>query len=57
MSDPGLPWLALAFGVAWVIVGIYVVRLTRAQRDIDRKLEELGKRERPNGSNDEAATG
>jgi CcmD family protein len=44
MSDPNLGWLAAAFGVAWVAIGAYLVRLVRAQREIDRKLDELSKR-------------
>jgi CcmD family protein len=44
MSDPNLGWLALAFGVTWIAIGAYLVRLVRAQRDIDRKLDDLGKR-------------
>jgi CcmD family protein len=46
MSDPNLPWLAVAFGVAWLAIGAYLVRLVRAQRDIDRKLDDLSKRDR-----------
>jgi CcmD family protein len=42
LPDTGLPWLAAAFIVTWVIIGAYLVRLARAQRDIDRKLRELG---------------
>ena len=42
MSDLG--WLALAFGVTWLAIGAYLVRLVRAQREIDRKLDDLNKR-------------
>lgn len=44
MSDPNLVWLAAAFGVSWLAIGAYLVRLWRAQREIDRRLDELGKR-------------
>ncbi len=38
MSDPGIPYLGAAFGIAWVAMAAYFVRLAKAQRDIDRKL-------------------
>jgi CcmD family protein len=38
MADPGIPYLGAAFGIAWVAMAAYFVRLARAQRDIDRKL-------------------
>jgi CcmD family protein len=41
MSDPSLPWLAVAFGVTWLVIGAYVVRLALVQRKIARRLEEL----------------
>lgn len=41
MSDPSLPWLAAGFGIAWLLIGAYVVRLALAQRRIGRRLEEL----------------
>lgn len=40
MSDSLLP-LAIAFGVAWLLIGAYVVRLARAQQKISKKLDEL----------------
>lgn len=40
MADPSLPWLAVGFGIAWVLIGAYVVRLAREQRRIDRRLDE-----------------
>jgi CcmD family protein len=43
MSDPNLSWLALAFGVSWLAIGAYLFRLWRAQREIDRRLKDLGK--------------
>ncbi len=42
MSDLG--WLAVAFGVTWVAIGAYLVRLVRAQREIDRKIDDLNRR-------------
>lgn len=45
MSDPNLGWLAAAFGVAWLVIGGYLIRLVRAQREIERRLEELGERD------------
>ena len=41
MSDPSLGWLAAAFALSWIIIGIYLVRLARAQRAIDERMEEL----------------
>lgn len=41
MSDPNLGWLALAFGVTWLAIGAYLVRLWRAQRRIDEHLSRL----------------
>jgi CcmD family protein len=38
-------WLGAAFGVAWLLLGAYIVRLWRAQRDLRRRLEELDRRE------------
>ncbi len=46
MSDPSLPWLAVAFGVAWLVIGAYVVRLALMQRKIARRLEELPRQRR-----------
>ena len=40
MSDPSIPYLGAAFGIAWVAMAAYFVRLARAQRDIDRRLSE-----------------
>lgn len=40
MSDPSLPYLGAGFGVAWLIIAAYLVRLARAQRAINRRLEE-----------------
>jgi CcmD family protein len=41
VSDPSLPWLFAGFAVVWVLLGGYLVRLWRAQRDIARRLESL----------------
>lgn len=43
MSDPSIPYLGAAFGIAWVAMAAYFVRLARAQRDLDRKLSERKK--------------
>lgn len=40
MSDSLVP-LAVAFGVAWLLIGAYVIRLARAQQKITKRLEEL----------------
>jgi CcmD family protein len=45
MSDPNLVWLAAAFGVTWLAIGAYLVRLWRAQREIDDRLSQLSKRD------------
>ena len=50
MSDPSLPWLGVAFGIAWLVIGAYVVRLALAQRKIARRLEELPGRKPDPGS-------
>ncbi len=39
MSD--LAWLGAAFAIAWLAIGLYLVRLWRAQKAIERRLEEL----------------
>lgn len=44
MSNAALGWLGAAFAIAWVLIGGYLVRLWRAQREIARKLEALEKR-------------
>jgi CcmD family protein len=46
VSDPNLGWLAAAFGVTWLVIGGYLVRLWRAQREIDRRIEDLDERGR-----------
>jgi CcmD family protein len=38
MSDPGIPYLGAAFGIAWVAMAAYFVRLAKAQRDIDKRM-------------------
>jgi len=40
-------WLAIAFAIVWVAIGLYVVRLARAQRDIVRRLDEIDRSARP----------
>jgi len=44
LADPSLPYLGAAFGIAWVAMAAYFVRLARAQRDINRKLDQDSKR-------------
>ena len=34
-------WLGVAFAVVWIAVGVYVLRLARAQRDITHRLEQI----------------
>jgi CcmD family protein len=34
-----MAWLAVAFVIVWVLIGAYVVRLARAQRDIAQRLD------------------
>jgi CcmD family protein len=43
VSDPSIPYLGAAFGIAWVALAAYFVRLARAQRDIDRRMSEQKK--------------
>jgi len=40
MSDPSVAYLGAAFGIAWVAMAAYFVRLAKAQKDIDRKLSQ-----------------
>jgi CcmD family protein len=40
MSDSLVP-LAVAFGIAWLLIGAYVIRLARAQQKITKRLDEL----------------
>jgi CcmD family protein len=34
-------WLGVAFAVVWVAIGVYVLRLARAQRDIAQRLDQV----------------
>jgi CcmD family protein len=43
MSDPSVTYLGAAFGIAWVAMAAYFVRLAKAQKDIDRKLADRKK--------------
>lgn len=45
-----LGWLAAAFAIVWVLIGLYVVRLARAQRDIARRLDQIEGAGRPPAS-------
>jgi CcmD family protein len=43
-----LGWLAAAFAIVWLAIGLYVVRLARAQREIARRIDAIeGKAARP----------
>ncbi len=39
MSD--VAWLGIAFAIVWVVIGAYVVRLARMQRDVACRLDEI----------------
>ncbi len=39
-----LGWLAAAFAIVWLVIGLYVVRLARAQRDVARRLDQIERR-------------
>jgi len=41
VAEPSLPYLGAGFGIAWVALAVYFVRLARAQRNIDRRLDHL----------------
>ena len=34
-------WLGIAFVIVWVVIGGYVVLLSRTQHDISRRLDEI----------------
>jgi CcmD family protein len=34
-------WLGVAFAIVWIAIGVYVVRLARAQRAISDRLDRL----------------
>ena len=36
-----LGWLAAAFAIVWIAIGAYVVVLARAQRTLERRLDEI----------------
>ena len=42
MPPDTVTWLGIGFVVAWVIIGAYLVRLAIAQREVARRIEELG---------------
>jgi CcmD family protein len=52
MSDPSLKYLGAGFGVTWLIMAAYLIRLARAQRDIARRLEDKD-RDRPESGSGE----
>ncbi len=43
MADPSLTYVGAGFGLAWLALAVYFVRLARAQRDINRKLDQQSK--------------
>jgi CcmD family protein len=43
-------WLGVGFIASWVLIGAYLIRLARAQRNIARRLEEISEKTRPPGS-------
>lgn len=50
MSDGSLAYLGAGFLVAWIVIGAYVVRLWRLQRNISRRIEEVERRSPPPGA-------
>jgi CcmD family protein len=38
-------WLGIGFVVSWILIGAYLVRLARAQREISRRVDELSEKE------------
>jgi CcmD family protein len=36
-----LGWLAAAFVIVWIAIGVYVLTIARAQRDISRRIDEI----------------
>lgn len=47
MSDTGLTLAFVAFAVAWLAVGAYVVRLALAHRDVEARLRRLESTDAP----------
>lgn len=41
MPDAG--WVVVAYGLAALVIGAYLVRLRRARREVDRRADELGR--------------
>jgi CcmD family protein len=39
VADASLTYLGVGFGLAWLVLAVYFVRLARAQRDINDKLD------------------
>lgn len=50
MSDGTLAYLGAGFLVAWIVIGAYVVRLWRLQRDIARRIDDVERRSTPPGA-------
>jgi CcmD family protein len=42
VSDIG--WVFVAFGVVWAGIGVYVLTLGARQRELERRVDELGSR-------------
>ncbi len=47
MPDASVAYLGAGFVAAWLIIGAYVVRLWRLQRDIARRLDDVERRSSP----------
>ncbi|MEX0874779.1 MAG: CcmD family protein [Actinomycetota bacterium] len=47
MPPDTVAWLGIGFVVSWILIGAYLVRLARAQRDIARRVEELSRKDAP----------
>ena len=45
MSD--VAWLAVAFGVVWLALGLYLLSIHSRQRDLERRIALLQKAEGP----------
>jgi CcmD family protein len=50
VSDPSVAYLGAAFAIVWVVMGAYLIRLWRMQKDITRRLDALAARTRPPGT-------
>jgi len=48
-----LTWLFIAFAVVWAALGLYLYSLAARQRNLEKRLEQLGKYARPGSSEDD----